>query len=162
MQHTQQVLQQLLENQLFVKAEKYKFHQQSVSVLGFIVAPSSIQMDPVKVSDGLACSHRQKEAAQIFGLCKFYVSLRIVPLLQPLSTLSHYPELTSRPRRLSSPSSRGSFLHLSSPYRTQSLSSGSMSVIWGWGLTSSNAAPMITRFTPVLFFQEAILCWMEL
>lgn len=73
-QHTQQVLQQLLENQLFVKAEKYKFHQQSVSVLGFIVAPSSIQMDPVKVSDGLACSHRQKEAAQIFGLCKFYVS----------------------------------------------------------------------------------------
>lgn len=41
-QHVRQVLQQLLENQLFVKAEKCEFHQQTISFLGFIVSPGNI------------------------------------------------------------------------------------------------------------------------
>ncbi|KAI3364017.1 hypothetical protein L3Q82_010778 [Scortum barcoo] len=44
------VLQRLLENSLFVKAEKCEFHASSVSFLGFIVGPGSLQMDPAKVS----------------------------------------------------------------------------------------------------------------
>lgn len=42
------VLQWLLDNQLFVKAEK--FHAPSVSFLGFIIALGSIHMDPGTVS----------------------------------------------------------------------------------------------------------------
>lgn len=35
--HIQQVLQRLLENKLFVKAEKFEFHVHSISFLEFIV-----------------------------------------------------------------------------------------------------------------------------
>lgn len=48
--HIQAVLQCLLENLLFIKAEKYEFHAPSVSFLGYIVAQGSIQMDRAKVS----------------------------------------------------------------------------------------------------------------
>ncbi|KAI3364400.1 hypothetical protein L3Q82_010825 [Scortum barcoo] len=46
--HVQAVLQRLLENSLFVKAEKCEFHASSVSFLGFIVGRGSLQMDPAK------------------------------------------------------------------------------------------------------------------
>lgn len=46
--HIQAVLQCLLENLLFIKAEKYEFHAPSVSFLGYIVAQGSIQMDRAK------------------------------------------------------------------------------------------------------------------
>lgn len=45
----QQVLRWLLENQLFVKAAKCEFHQQTVSFPGF-VSRGNIQMDLAKVS----------------------------------------------------------------------------------------------------------------
>ncbi|KAF7641341.1 hypothetical protein LDENG_00284490, partial [Lucifuga dentata] len=48
--HVQSVLQRLLENSLFCKAEKCEFHAFSVSFLGFIVAEGNIQMDLEKVS----------------------------------------------------------------------------------------------------------------
>lgn len=43
------VLQRLLENQLFNKAQKYEFHVSNLSFLGFIVTAGCIQMDPTKV-----------------------------------------------------------------------------------------------------------------
>ena len=42
------VLQRLLENQLFVKAEKCEFYVSEVSFLGFIVGTGNVQMDPAK------------------------------------------------------------------------------------------------------------------
>ncbi|KAJ8333796.1 hypothetical protein SKAU_G00411150 [Synaphobranchus kaupii] len=47
--HVREVLQRLLENQLFVKAEKCAFHVSSVPFLGFIIEEGSIRADPVKV-----------------------------------------------------------------------------------------------------------------
>ena len=47
--HVRQVVQRLLENKLFVKAEKCEFHRNSVSFLGFIVTPSQVKMDPSKL-----------------------------------------------------------------------------------------------------------------
>lgn len=38
-QHVRQVLDRLLQNQLYVKAEKCEFHVQTTSFLGFIIAP---------------------------------------------------------------------------------------------------------------------------
>ncbi len=48
-QHVRRVLQRLLENRLFVKAEKFMFHAQSVTFLGSVVSAEGISMDPDKV-----------------------------------------------------------------------------------------------------------------
>lgn len=47
--HVRRVLKRLLENRLFVKAEKCEFSVSTTSFLGYIIAPDSIQMDPTKV-----------------------------------------------------------------------------------------------------------------
>lgn len=48
-QHVRRVLQRLLENRLFVKAEKCAFHVSSVTFLGSVVLADGISMDPAKV-----------------------------------------------------------------------------------------------------------------
>ena len=48
--HVSQVLKRLLDNHLYVKAEKSEFHADAISFLDFIVAPGMVQMDPAKVS----------------------------------------------------------------------------------------------------------------
>ena len=48
--HNHHGLQNLLENPLFVNAGKYEFPALSTSVLGYIVAKVSLQMDPGNVS----------------------------------------------------------------------------------------------------------------
>ena len=47
--HVKCVLQRLLENRLFVKAEKCEFHVSSVQFLGFIVEKGQLKPDPAKV-----------------------------------------------------------------------------------------------------------------
>ncbi len=48
-QHVRRVLQRLLENRLFVNAEKCVFHASSVTFLGSVVSADGISMDPAKV-----------------------------------------------------------------------------------------------------------------
>ncbi len=48
-QHVRRVLQKLLENGIFVKAEKCAFHAQSVPLLGYIILSEGTRMDPDKV-----------------------------------------------------------------------------------------------------------------
>ncbi|KAI2662624.1 Retrotransposon-like protein 1 [Labeo rohita] len=47
-QHVRRVLQRLLENGLFVKAEKCVFHAQSVPFLGYILSAEGVRVDPEK------------------------------------------------------------------------------------------------------------------
>lgn len=47
--HVQAVLQHLLQNHLYVKADKFEFHSSTVSFIGFIVSAGTIKMDPNKV-----------------------------------------------------------------------------------------------------------------
>uniref|UniRef100_A0A9J7Y2N5 Gypsy retrotransposon integrase-like protein 1 n=1 Tax=Cyprinus carpio carpio TaxID=630221 RepID=A0A9J7Y2N5_CYPCA len=73
-QHVRQVLQRLLENQLFVKAEKCEFHVQSVSFLGHIISVGGIRMDPAKVravSEWPAPDSR-KALQRFLGFANFY------------------------------------------------------------------------------------------
>ena len=68
------VLQRLLENQLFVKAEKCEFHVSEVSFLGFIVGIGNVQMDPAKtkaVTD-LSTPSTRKELQWFLGFANFY------------------------------------------------------------------------------------------
>ena len=48
-EHVRRVLQRLRENDLFAKPEKCEFHVDTVEYLGFIVSPTGISMDSVKV-----------------------------------------------------------------------------------------------------------------
>ena len=50
--HVRKVLQRLLENRLFVKAEKCTFSCTSTTFLGYIITAGSIAMDPEKVTCG--------------------------------------------------------------------------------------------------------------
>ncbi len=69
-----QVLQGLLENQLYVKAEQYEVHVTQVSFLGFIVASESIQMDPAKVSavSNWSRPENRKQFQHFLGFANFY------------------------------------------------------------------------------------------
>ncbi|XP_078534017.1 uncharacterized protein LOC144820318 [Lissotriton helveticus] len=44
------ILQRFQENHLFAKLEKCLFHTQKVDILGFVISPEGIHMDPAKVS----------------------------------------------------------------------------------------------------------------
>lgn len=48
--HVQQVLQRLLQHQLYVKGKKCEFHQRTISFLGYIIGPEGVSMDQSKVS----------------------------------------------------------------------------------------------------------------
>uniref|UniRef100_A0A674PBR8 Gypsy retrotransposon integrase-like protein 1 n=1 Tax=Takifugu rubripes TaxID=31033 RepID=A0A674PBR8_TAKRU len=48
-QHVRLVLQRLLENRLFIKAEKCVFHSASVGYLGYIVEEGRVRADPAKI-----------------------------------------------------------------------------------------------------------------
>ncbi|XP_057694140.1 uncharacterized protein LOC130917073 [Corythoichthys intestinalis] len=69
-----EVLRRLLENSLFVKAEKCEFHVRSVSFLGQIVAEESLQMDPTKVTavTSWPVPENRKKLQQFLGFANFY------------------------------------------------------------------------------------------
>ncbi|XP_054608715.1 uncharacterized protein LOC129167989 [Dunckerocampus dactyliophorus] len=73
-QHVRLVLQRLLENTLFVKAEKCSFHSSSVSFLGFIVEQGQLSPDPAKIQavvDWPAPTSR-KLLQRFLGFANFY------------------------------------------------------------------------------------------
>ena len=73
-EHVNQVLKRLLEHHLYVKAEKSVFHADTVSFLGFIVAPGRVQMDPAKVSAVAEWPTPDscKKVQQFLGFANFY------------------------------------------------------------------------------------------
>lgn len=72
--HVQSILQRLLENSLFVKAEKCEFHASTVSFLGYIVSKGQIQMDPSKVTAVLdwPTLSNEKKLQCFLGFANFY------------------------------------------------------------------------------------------
>ena len=76
-EHVQQVrlvLQRLLENRLYVQAEKCEFHLSSVQFLGFVVERGQIRTDPAKVqavADWPNPTNR-KQLQRFLGFANFY------------------------------------------------------------------------------------------
>ena len=69
-QHVHQVIQSLLENKVFVKAEKCEFHVSSVTLLDYIIAQGQLRMDPAKVRAVRVACARESEAVTAFsGVC---------------------------------------------------------------------------------------------
>ena len=72
--HVRQVLQSLMENQLYCKAEKCEFHVKTISFLGYIISANQIQMDPEKVSAvaNWPSPTNRKKVQQFLGFANFY------------------------------------------------------------------------------------------
>ena len=93
--HVHQVLQRLLENKLYVKAEKCEFHASTVSFLGFIVEKGRIRADPEKVRavTEWPTPTSRKRLQQFLGFANFYrrfiknYSKIVAPLNKLTSTL---------------------------------------------------------------------------
>lgn len=68
------VLQCLLENSLYVKAEKCEFHYSLFSLLGYIVAEGRLQMDPNKASavNGWSVTENGRQLQGFQGFNNFY------------------------------------------------------------------------------------------
>ncbi len=73
-QHVRRVLQRLLENGLFVKAEKCEFHAQSVTFLGYVVSSEGMRMDPDKVKAVVdwPTPDSRKALQRFLGFANFY------------------------------------------------------------------------------------------
>ncbi|KAL0147024.1 hypothetical protein M9458_057548, partial [Cirrhinus mrigala] len=73
-QHVRRVLQRLLENGLFVKAEKCVFHAQSVPFLGYIISSEGVRMDPDKVKAVVdwPTPESRKALQRFLGFANFY------------------------------------------------------------------------------------------
>lgn len=94
------VLRWLLENSLFVKAEKCEFHLPSVSFLGFIfiVGQGQLSPDPAKVQAvaGWPTPTSQKQLQGFLGFANFYChflkdfSRAAAPLTKPTSTAQSF------------------------------------------------------------------------
>ena len=68
------VLQRLLENRLFAKAEKCEFHRSTVQFLGFVVARGKLEMDPSKTEAVVSWPRptNRKELQRFLGFANFY------------------------------------------------------------------------------------------
>uniref|UniRef100_A0A669C7S5 Reverse transcriptase domain-containing protein n=1 Tax=Oreochromis niloticus TaxID=8128 RepID=A0A669C7S5_ORENI len=72
--HVKLVLQRLLQNRLFVKAEKCEFHVTTVSFLGFIIEQGDLRPDPGKVKAVLEwpAPPNRKQLQRFLGFANFY------------------------------------------------------------------------------------------
>ncbi|XP_053350008.1 uncharacterized protein LOC128520023 [Clarias gariepinus] len=120
--HVRKVLQSLLENNLFIKAEKCKFHTTSTTFPGFVIAFSRLEMEPAKVQ---AISHwptpaSRRDLQRFLGFGNFYWRF-----IRGYSSVD-FPEdaiLLQRGGRLSQSSKEGSPQSQFSPYPTHLASS---------------------------------------
>ena len=86
------VLQRLLENRLFTKAEKCTFHRSPVQFLGFVVARGKLEMDPVKTDAVMSWPRptNRKELKRFLAFANFYRQFirGFSSTVQPLTALT--------------------------------------------------------------------------
>ncbi|CAK6981241.1 uncharacterized protein LOC108874699, partial [Scomber scombrus] len=72
--HVKQVLKRLLENKLYVKAEKCHFHATSISFLGHIVEKGQLKPDPEKIRavEQWPAPATRKQLQRFLGFANFY------------------------------------------------------------------------------------------
>lgn len=67
--HVHQVLQRLLKNKLFFKAEKCEFNINSVSFLGYIIGSGQVKLDLEKTQAVAEWPKPTQTASAVPGLC---------------------------------------------------------------------------------------------
>ncbi len=73
-QHVRAVLRRLMQNQLYIKAEKCEFHQTQVAFLGYVISQEGVTMDEHKVKAVVNWPRPRtlKELQRFLGFAKFY------------------------------------------------------------------------------------------
>ena len=92
--HVRLVLQRLLENRLFTKAEKCEFHRITIQFLGFVISSGKLEMDPSKTDavGSWPIPTNRKELQHFLGFSHFYrhfirgFSSLVLPLTRLTST----------------------------------------------------------------------------
>ncbi|KAM9332582.1 uncharacterized protein KZ484_017658 [Pholidichthys leucotaenia] len=86
------VLQCLMENQLYVKAEKCEFHTHTTTFLGYIISQGCIEPDPIKVKavTGWPVPTSGKELQLFLGFVNFYCRFirNYISIAQPITALT--------------------------------------------------------------------------
>ena len=155
--HVRQVLQRLLENRFYVKAEKCEFHVPSFSFLGYIISQGQIEMDPSKVSAVAEWpSPPTRKRQQFLGFANFYrrfiqgYSQVAAPLTALTSTKSAlYGRQRQRPPFWTSRSGLYPHLSLFNQIPLSSLWWRPTLLTPEWARSSPNAPPPTTSSTPV-------------
>uniref|UniRef100_A0A8C6K7U4 Gypsy retrotransposon integrase-like protein 1 n=1 Tax=Nothobranchius furzeri TaxID=105023 RepID=A0A8C6K7U4_NOTFU len=72
--HVRRVLQRLLENNLFVKAEKCEFHTRSITFLGYVLGGGQVKTDPEKIKavKDWPIPESRKQLQRFLGFANFY------------------------------------------------------------------------------------------
>ncbi len=158
-QHVRRVLQRLLENRLFAKAEKCMFHAQSVTFLGSVVSAEGISMDPDKVCAVIDWPVPDSRVAlqRFLGFANFYRRFirNFSQVAAPLTFLT-----SSKTRFAWSEAAQGAFdrlkgLFTSAPILITQIPRNNlllklMPPTSGLELSCRNALPLTTRFIHAL------------
>lgn len=106
--HVHQVPQKLLENRLYVKAEKCEFHASVVSFLGYIIESGQVKTDPEKTREVAEwpIPTNRKQLQGFLGFAHFYRHFirNFSRVAAPLSKLNSPSILSPGPQRQTKPS----------------------------------------------------------
>ena len=91
-ERTRRVLERLMENDLYLKAEKCAFNQEKVEYLGFVISKDKIAMDPIKL-DGIAkwpMPRKPRDVRSFLGFTGYYRKFirRYSEIAKPLNSLT--------------------------------------------------------------------------
>ncbi|KAG1926482.1 retrotransposable element [Pimephales promelas] len=163
-QHVRQVLQRLLENRLFVKAEKCTFHAQSISFLGSIISAEGVSMDSSKVRAVTEWPVPESRVAlqRFLGFANFYRRFirNFSQIAAPLSALTSARVQFSWTQEAQTAFDRLKSLFSSAPIlRTPDVSRQFIVEVDASevGVGAPNAHLLMRRFIPALTFHIAFL-----
>uniref|UniRef100_A0A8C6LVF1 Gypsy retrotransposon integrase-like protein 1 n=1 Tax=Nothobranchius furzeri TaxID=105023 RepID=A0A8C6LVF1_NOTFU len=164
-QHVRAVLQRLLENRLYVKAEKCKFHVPTVKFLGFVIEGGRLRADPEKVQavTEWPTPTTRKQLQRFLGFANFYrrfirnFSQVAAPLTQLTSvnkTFVWSPEAESAFRALKRRFADAPILHRPDPQRQFTLEVDASDT--GVGAVLSQVSEEDKRMHPCAFFSRRL------
>ena len=115
--HVRLVLQRLLENRLFAKAEKCEFHRTTVQFLGFIISRGKLKMDPAKTDavNTWPTPTNPKELQRFLGFANFY--RRFIRNFSSIVSPLHNNSPRSRDRSIGPPKLNQPFKVLKTVFR---------------------------------------------
>jgi len=87
-QAVRRVLEVLVEHKLFLRPEKYEFHQKEIEYLGLVISENKVAMDPVKVAGvrNWPTPENRTDVQAFIGFVNFYC--KRTPPFPPLNTMT--------------------------------------------------------------------------
>uniref|UniRef100_A0A8C6P7M8 Gypsy retrotransposon integrase-like protein 1 n=3 Tax=Nothobranchius furzeri TaxID=105023 RepID=A0A8C6P7M8_NOTFU len=163
--HVRSVLQRLLENRLYVKAEKCVFHVSTVKFLGFVIESGRLRADPEKVQavTEWPTPSSRKQLQRFLGFANFYrrfirnFSQTAIPLTNLTSTNRPFvwsTEAEAAFQKLKKLFTNAPVLHRPDPQLQFTLEVDASDT--GVGAVLSQVSPLDHRLHPCAFFSRRL------